>query len=177
MLDARYNFDLFSLHCLKQHDCCISIITSHQLRKPRRSENIPTAPIQADSKLRGDLSNHEIKHPSGPSRVGNVEVHDVFPVTELDAGYFIEFHRSGSTSGQLGTPFSHGSFRAIETQLAITVPCLDEETDLLEGVLKGVPHDCLIILVSKSNPFNFEAERDMVTKFNRNTQLSAIFIH
>lgn len=118
--------------------------------------------------------------------VGSVQIHDLFRVSELDAGHFVNTSRlnteSGashpnSITGNHNIAFSHDSIQTIETELAIIVPCMNEEQDILDGVLHGVPHDCLIILVSNSSLINFGSECDMLAKFCETTQRKGIAAH
>ncbi|CAO2649977.1 Nn.00g012690.m01.CDS01 [Neocucurbitaria sp. VM-36] len=121
----------------------------------------------------------------GSTRLGDVEVHEASRVTELDAGHFLEpnnsqlpnGHVSSSQVGHGNIPFSHASLHAIETQLAIIVPCMNEDLAILDGVLHGIPHECLIILVSNSNPCNFRVEGELLTDFCHDTRRQGISIH
>ncbi|KAH8724765.1 mannosyl-3-phosphoglycerate synthase [Phaeosphaeriaceae sp. PMI808] len=121
----------------------------------------------------------------GSVRVGDVEVHELSRVTELDAGYFLNINKahninggsSTSTNNNINAAFSHDSLRFIETQLAIVIPCMNEEQFILDGVLHGVPHECLIILVSNSSPSNFKAECRLLVEFCGNAQRQGIAVH
>ncbi|KAH7392148.1 mannosyl-3-phosphoglycerate synthase [Phaeosphaeria sp. MPI-PUGE-AT-0046c] len=123
---------------------------------------------------------------SASSRIGTTEIHDTFRVVELDAG-----HLSGTTTppraacaagthaNQIPTTvaFSQEALHAVEAQLAIVVPCKDEDVSILDGVLRGVPHDCLIILLSNSKPDNFDAECALLTDYCTMAQRSGIVAH
>jgi mannosyl-3-phosphoglycerate synthase len=133
--------------------------------------------------------------------VGNVEINDVFRVIELDAGYSVQTNRFDTpTSHSLKTPipradstpthaiskdsralstvvFSHASIHSIESQLAIIVPCKNEDVSILDGVLHGIPHDCLIVLVSNSEPAKYEAEVALLTSYCTNAQRDGIVAH
>ncbi|KAJ4364194.1 hypothetical protein N0V83_009650 [Neocucurbitaria cava] len=121
----------------------------------------------------------------GSSCIGNVEIHEASRVIELDAGHFKDSNKTGdgngnplgSKTGDGNVPFSHASLRAIESQLAIIVPCMNEELTILDGVLHGIPHECLIILVSNSNHCNFRNERALLSDFCHSTQRQGISIH
>jgi mannosyl-3-phosphoglycerate synthase len=45
---------------------------------------------------------------------------------------------------------SYESFQEIQKQMVIVVPVKEERIKLIEGVLYGIPHNCLIIVVSNS---------------------------
>jgi mannosyl-3-phosphoglycerate synthase len=111
--------------------------------------------------------------------VGKVEIHDIFRVIELDAGHAEVPNKAncGAVNGPTNIAFPHDTLHAIETQLAIIVPCKDEDVSILEGVLHGIPHTCLIILVSNSKPGNFEAECALLTNYCTNAQRSALVAH
>jgi mannosyl-3-phosphoglycerate synthase len=133
--------------------------------------------------------------------VANVEINEVFRVIELDAGYSMQTDRYDTpTSHSTKTPtprshnnptpvtsissprastvaFCHASIHSIEANLAIIVPCKNEDVSILDGVLHGIPHDCLIILVSNSEPAKYEAEVALLTSYCTNGQRSAIVAH
>src|SRR5690242_1305266 len=87
--------------------------------------------------------------------VGNVEIHDMFRVIELDAGHSVGTNEYNTPRGGVSDPttmqstvaFSCEILYAIESRIAIVVPCMNEAREVLEGVLQGVPHNCLIIVV------------------------------
>jgi mannosyl-3-phosphoglycerate synthase len=122
---------------------------------------------------------------SSSAAVGNVSIHETFRVIELDAGY------SSKTSKYISPPltprpnsrgpstvsFSHESIHSIESQLAIIVPCKNEDVSILDGVLHGIPHECLIILVSNSEPQKYAAECALLTAYCQNAQREGIVAH
>ncbi|KAJ4986952.1 mannosyl-3-phosphoglycerate synthase [Stagonosporopsis vannaccii] len=112
------------------------------------------------------------------ARVGNVDVHGVSKVLELDSGVITGRDKYDTLEdGSLNTVISHLSLLAVEKQLAIIVPCMNEEHFILEGVLRGIPHYCLIILVSNSNGDNFQAECAMLTDICNSSQRHGIVVH
>jgi mannosyl-3-phosphoglycerate synthase len=112
------------------------------------------------------------------ARVGNAEIRQLSRVAELDAGRLTgpNMH-SALPDGSLDVIFSDESLHAVERQLAIIIPCMNEERVVLEGVLHGVPHNSLIILVSNSDPCNFEYESKLLIDFCANTQRRGIVVH
>ena len=67
-----------------------------------------------------------------------------------------------------------------ERRMAIVVPVRGERLKVLDGVLSGIPHDCLIILVSNSEqePVNrYQMEKETLRRFCRLAQRSALLIH
>ncbi|KAH3964452.1 hypothetical protein HBI81_185910 [Parastagonospora nodorum] len=115
---------------------------------------------------------------SNSASVGNVDIHETFRVIELDAGQYVETTKSTGLDGRSDSmSFSREALSAIETQLAIVVPCKDEAVSILDGVLHGIPHDCLIILVSNSKKDNFTAECNLLSDFCTDTRRSGIACH
>ncbi|KAF1919155.1 mannosyl-3-phosphoglycerate synthase [Ampelomyces quisqualis] len=113
------------------------------------------------------------------TRVGDVHIHETFQVIELDAGHQVEETKlsSAAVDGSYTVPFSHQAIHAIEKELAIIVPCKDEDVSILDGVLHGIPHDCLIILLSNSKPGNYAAERAHLMDYCTASQRSSIAAH
>ena len=111
-------------------------------------------------------------------RVGNVEINALSRVTELDSGLVIgPNNHTRRQDGSLDISFSHSSLQAIENQLAVIVPCMNEEHSILKGVLQGIPHHCLTVLVSNSSSRNYEVERTILTDLCIQTQRQGIAIH
>jgi len=105
----------------------------------------------------------------GIARVGNVELHEMSHVSELDAG-------GQDTSGdgtdntsvdQENIAISPEAIKSIERNLAIVIPCMDENVTILEGLLHGIPHDCFVIFISNSNQANYETECESLIKFGK----------
>ncbi|KAL5113260.1 hypothetical protein ACEQ8H_008876 [Pleosporales sp. CAS-2024a] len=115
---------------------------------------------------------------SSTASVGNVEIHETFRVIELDAGNSLETAKSAGLNGRsVSIPFSQNVLHDIETQLAIVVPCKDEDVSILDGVLHGIPRDCLIILVSNSTQENYAVECTLLTEFCADAHRSGIVAH
>src|SRR5947208_7106586 len=104
-------------------------------------------------------------------RFGAVRIHELQRVIELD---------SGASSGAGSRIVSADALHAVESQMVIVIPCMNETRRVIEGVLSGIPHDCLIILVSKSqrSPVDrYEIERQTVEQFCRVAERPALTIH
>jgi mannosyl-3-phosphoglycerate synthase len=110
----------------------------------------------------------------GSTSIGNVKIHQISRVIELDAGHIEEKISKPSTGN---VRFSRESLLAIEARLAIIIPCMNEEQNILDGVLHGVPHDSLIIIVSNSDEAKFQAECELFADFCKNTERSGIIVH
>lgn len=103
---------------------------------------------------------------------GSVSIHEIQRVIELDAG-------SGrSTPSSLTV--SRDEFLAVESRMAIIILCMNEEFKTIESVFSGVPHDCLIILVSNSDRGRFDryaTEVQILRNYCRAADRNAIAIH
>lgn len=114
------------------------------------------------------------------TRIGTTTIHGVSQVIGLDAradqtdDYELISDRRSSSEHIL---FSYKSLQEIEKQLAIIVPCMNEAVKVLEGVLQGIPHCCLIILVSNSDKANYSAERSLLETFCADTQRIGVIAH
>ena len=119
-----------------------------------------------------------LERPHRTERFGAVRVHELQRVIELD-----------SSSGPGDEPVnrarpslrvSQEAIHAIERDMVIVVPCMNETRKVIEGVLSGVPHDCLIILVSNStrHPVDrYEMEVQTVDQFCQLAERPAITVH
>jgi mannosyl-3-phosphoglycerate synthase len=104
-------------------------------------------------------------------RFGAVRIHELQRVIELD---------SGTTAGAGSRLVEADTLRAVESQMVIVVPCMNESRSVIEGVLSGIPHDCLIVLVSNSDraPVDrYEIEAQTVEQFCRLAGRSAVSVH
>src|SRR5258706_11061051 len=119
-----------------------------------------------------------LEHPRLIERFGAVRIHELQRVIELDSGSdrAEEFGDHTLTSQIVGS----GAIRGIERELAIVIPCMNETRRVIEGVLSGIPHDCLIILVSNSSrtPVDrYEIERQTVEQYCRIAERPALTVH
>lgn len=111
-------------------------------------------------------------------RFGAVRIHELQRVIELDSGALTD---SGAPEQSSGSRIvSSDAIRAMEAQMVIVVPCMNETRSVVEGVLSGIPHDCLIVLVSNSDrkPVDrYEIEVQTVEQFCRLAGRSAVTVH
>lgn len=89
-----------------------------------------------------------IELPRETERLGGVIFYGVQKVYELDAGLPTESARL--VENPLLHRISYEVRQEIEQQMAIVVPVRNERIRLIEGVLSGIPHDCMTIVVSNS---------------------------
>ncbi|MEO3748379.1 mannosyl-3-phosphoglycerate synthase [Plantactinospora sp. B5E13] len=105
-------------------------------------------------------------------RFGAVRIHELQRVIQLD---------SGDARGAAGDGIvSQEALRAIERRMVIVIPCMNETRRVIEGVLSGIPHDCLIVLVSNSarHPVDrYEIEAQTLEQYCRATERPAIIVH
>ncbi|GAA0539321.1 mannosyl-3-phosphoglycerate synthase [Paractinoplanes ferrugineus] len=104
-------------------------------------------------------------------RFGAVRIHELQRVIELDSGM-----SAAAGSRIVGADALH----AVESQMVIVVPCMNETRGVIEGVLSGIPHDCLIVLVSNSDraPVDrYEIEAQTVEQYCRLAGRPAITVH
>jgi mannosyl-3-phosphoglycerate synthase len=119
-----------------------------------------------------------LEYPHRTERFGAVHIRELQRVIELDSGAA----RASDAITDLGPSrsVSAEALREIEKDLVIVVPCMNEARKVIEGVLSGIPHDCLIVLVSNSfrRPVDrYEIEADVVEQFCRFAERPAITIH
>jgi len=118
-----------------------------------------------------------IEGPRYTERFGSVRINEVQKVVALDSGIKSELPRCGA----MGViKVAEDAIRAIEERMAIIIPVKDEKVKLFEGVVSGVPHDCLAIVVSNSQREKvdrFRIEKDALNQLCRFTARQALIIH
>ncbi len=110
-------------------------------------------------------------------RIGSVTIRDVQRVLELDSGKAKRLLPGDTSAVQ---QISQDAIKALERKMAIVIPTKDEKFKLFDGVMSGVPHECLIVVVSNSRRRrvdHFRMERDTLEQFCRSTQRCAFMIH
>ena len=110
-------------------------------------------------------------------RFGSVRINDLQKVLELDSGKKSETPRKEEIAVY---KIEDEVIKDIEGKMAIVIPIKDEKLKLFEGVISGIPHDCLIIVVSNSQrkrADRFRMERDTLAQFCHFTQREALIVH
>jgi mannosyl-3-phosphoglycerate synthase len=118
-----------------------------------------------------------IESPRYTERFGSVRMSHVQRVISLDSGAKRR-PRSRGTGGI--RQIDEETIRHFEDTMAIVIPTKDEKLRLLEGVISGVPHDCLVIVVSNSQRERvdrFRMEGDVIDQLCRFTLRQALIIH
>ncbi|MCU0393208.1 MAG: mannosyl-3-phosphoglycerate synthase [Thermoflexibacter sp.] len=119
-----------------------------------------------------------IELPREAERFGSNLFYGVQKIYELDAGssqdteFSSQFHVVHKISPE--------KIYEVESQMAIIIPVKNERLKLLEGVLCGIPHACLPIIVSNSTrePTNrFRMEYNAVDNFCRFAKKRYVIVH
>ncbi len=110
-------------------------------------------------------------------RFGSLKINDVQKVLELDSGRRADVPLKEAIAVD---KIEEDVIKDFEEKMAIVIPIKDEKLKLFEGVISGVPHECLIIVISNSGqePVDrFGMERDTLEQFCHFTQSQALIIH
>ena len=118
-----------------------------------------------------------IESPRYTERLGSVRLNHVQSVIALDSGLKNELPPHG-TMGVVKV--DEETIKHYEDRMAIVIPVKDEKLKLFEGVVSGVPHDCLVIVVSNSQREKvdrFRMEGDALAQLCRFTLRQALIVH
>ncbi len=118
----------------------------------------------------------KIDFPRYTERLGVVSIHSVQKIYELDSGKSKGFQNSHQTV----RAFDYDEISNILHDLAIVVPIKGDKLKLLEGVLSGIPNECLVIVVSNSprTPIDrFMMEVEMIRQYSRFVDKKVIIVH
>lgn len=113
--------------------------------------------------------------PRYTERFGATSLHGVQRVYELDSGY-----DDGRPVSESIVNIGNNQIVDIERRMAIVIPTKGERLRLLEGVLSGIPHDCLTIIISNSprQPVDrYKLEKEALQQFNRFVGRNAFILH
>ncbi len=115
--------------------------------------------------------------PREAERLGANLFYGVQKVYEIDSGL-----RGDAELGEVDViqRISYETLHDLTKRMAIVVPVRGERIKLLEGVLSGIPHHCLVIIVSNSDrePIDrFTLELNAIEKLVRFTQKNVILVH
>src|ERR671911_211458 len=121
------------------------------------------------------LEDMKLDLPRYTERFGATSLHGVQRVYELDSGF-----DDGSPVSESIVNIGNNQIVDIERRMAIVLPTKGERLRLLEGVLSGIPHDCLTIIVSNSarQPVDrYKLEKEALQQFNRFVGRNAFILH
>jgi mannosyl-3-phosphoglycerate synthase len=102
---------------------------------------------------------------------GSVKIHEMQRVLKIDSGGF-------TNPRAKDIPFD--VIKDVLKRFAIIVPTKDEKIHLLDGVLRAIPFDCTVIVVSNSKreaPDRYKMERDLIKKLHELAQQELIIVH
>jgi mannosyl-3-phosphoglycerate synthase len=102
---------------------------------------------------------------------GSVKIHELQRVLKLDSCGF---------ENPRAKDISFEKIKDVLRRLAIIVPVKDEKMHLLDGVLRAIPFDCTVIVVSNSERTKqdiYKTEKDTITNIHNLTQQEIISIH
>ena len=119
-----------------------------------------------------------IELPLRAERFGANMFYNVQKLFEFDGGF--EFDSEFASPFHVIQQIPRERLYEIERDMAIIIPTKDERLRLLEGVLCGIPHDCLPIIISNSQqePVDrFRMERNMIDAFCRYAKKKYVTIH
>jgi mannosyl-3-phosphoglycerate synthase len=118
-----------------------------------------------------------IESPRYTERFGSVRLNHVQKVIALDSGVKSELPADGA----MGViKINEETIKHFEDRMAVIIPVRDEKLKLFEGVVSGVPHDCLVIVVSNSQigkVDRFRMEGDALNQLCRFTVREALIVH
>jgi len=106
-----------------------------------------------------------IELPKSVERFGAIRFSELQKVFELDSG---PAHKTLVQPSQAIRAIPYEEMSSIYDQMAIVVPVMNEKLKLMEGVLCGIPHQCLTIIVSNSPQApvdRFGMEKDALRDF------------
>ncbi len=102
---------------------------------------------------------------------GSVKIHELQRVLKLDSGGF---------ENPRACDIAFEGIKKVLKRLAIIVPIKNENIHLLEGVLRAIPFDCSVIVVSNSARVPqdiYKMERDVITNVHNLTQQEMLTVH
>jgi len=118
-----------------------------------------------------------IESPRYTERFGAVRINAVQRVVSLDSGFKSELPAHGAMGVM---KIDEDTIKSFEGRMVVVIPIKDEKLKLFEGVISGVPHDCLIIVVSNSQTGKinrFKMEKDALNQICRYTIRNAFIVH
>ncbi|MDW7693078.1 mannosyl-3-phosphoglycerate synthase [Flammeovirgaceae bacterium SG7u.111] len=119
-----------------------------------------------------------IEIPREVERFGPIIFHGVQKVYELDSG--LKNHSNQQDENPVLKRIAYDVQHEIQNEMAIVVPVRNEKIKLIEGVLSGIPHHCLVIIVSNSprHPIDrFRIEKDAIEHLSNFMGRRILMVH
>lgn len=112
-----------------------------------------------------------IEMPRHTEIFGSLKIHEMQRVLKIDSGGF---------DNPRAKDISFDKIKDVLKRLALVIPVKDENINLLDGVLRAIPFDCSIIVVSNSKrePQDiYKMEKDVVARIHDYSQQEILCIH
>ena len=112
-----------------------------------------------------------IEMPRHTEIFGSVKIHEMQRVLKIDSGRF-------PNPRAKDIPFDE--IKDVLRRFVIIVPAKDEKIHLLDGVLRAIPFDCTVIVVSNSSreaPDLYKMEKELVKNLHELTQQEILIVH
>lgn len=112
-----------------------------------------------------------IEAPTRSEIFGSVKIHGLQRVLKLE---------SKGVESNLLQSIDKEQIESILDDFAVVIPIKDEKLNLLDGVLRAVPGNCQVVIVSNSSRDNsdaFKMESDLIENFHRLTKHPVTIIH
>ncbi len=124
----------------------------------------------------------KISYPSSYGvKIGAVTINALQKVYEIDL-FNSQFNKNNKNN-KFTRAFDNLHLSSILEKMAIIIPVKNEKPSLLEGVLSGIPNECLVIIVSNSERTpssmmdRFSLEVEMVKQYSRFADKKIIIVH
>jgi mannosyl-3-phosphoglycerate synthase len=117
-----------------------------------------------------------IEIPREAERFGANLIHGIQKVYEMDSG----LPEKNDVGGKVVKRIAYDKLFEIENQMAVVIPVKGEKIKLIEGVLYGIPHQCLVIIVSNSSrsPVDrFQMEKAAIENYCNFTRKNIMVVH
>ena len=102
---------------------------------------------------------------------GSVKIHELQRILKLDSGGF---------ENPIAKDIPFDKLKDVLNRFAVVIPVKDEKIHLLDGVLRAIPFDCSVIVVSNSGRDNhdlYKMEKEVITRLHELTQQEVLLIH
>ncbi len=102
---------------------------------------------------------------------GSVKIHELQRILKLDSGGF---------ENPIAKDIPFDELKDVLNRFAVVIPVKDEKIHLLDGVLRAIPFDCSVIVVSNSGRDNhdlYKMEKEVITRLHELTQQEVLLIH
>lgn len=112
-----------------------------------------------------------IEAPRNAEILGSVKIYDVQKVLKLE---------SEDLESHLIRHISQEEMDSVLEKMVIVIPVKNERINLLEGVLRAIPHKCSVIVISNSirtGRDSFKMEEEVINRFYRLTKHPIMILH